>query len=1356
MKTMASLVHFAARNLLAAFLIVQASASAATWTGIQSSDWYDYRNWSPASVPGAGADVVMNGGYATVSGGNLSLNTLTVNGGVIANIATLNAQVITVAGSVSTTSITTQTLNLNGGTVGGSIQMTTGGAWNGGTLNGGPIQISAGGSVLIPSGVVRLGDSVQLTNAGTVQMTGGQIEGYQSSIIRNEGTWILNGHGSPFLNYYSSNQFNNLGVLKKTGGTNPTVLESAWTFNLNAETRCDSGELRFGTTTNLPTGATLTGAGTIRSVSTLNLTGTAVETVGNLILDGGTLVGTGSAAVTGTVEWASGGIAGNLSVPSGSSMLVTGSGLHRLADSATLHNYGTMTWQAASGIDGYQFSTIHNHAGATFNLAVDGVPFSQYYGGNTFQNDGLFRKTTGAGTAEVNVWTFHQYGTVQCDSGAIEFKGLALLHGGSTVTGSATVRLNGDTRMDGAVHETITNFRMTGGGLLCTDPCSLVGRLDWEAGTISGVLGIPVASVLEVSGPGFKRIADQARITVGGTYRWDGPTGVEGYQNSKITVLAGGLCDLTADGDPFNKYYEGNELVIEGTLKKSAGTGGATVLNDWTYRHHGILDCAVSTLEVASSFVLENSSSITGAGQVLIYGTTYHNGLVNLTAPVSWTGGTWVGDGGTMTGTLTWSGGYSAGSWTVGSGGTLKVVNGTGALKRVNDAALIVVSGAVELQSGTLNGYQNSIVRVLNGGVFRCMGEAVMDQYYGGSRIDIKAGGLLTTQAAGNARIDWAVDNAGSVTTPAGILNCNGGGTSTGLFQSTAPGALYFTAGTHSLGTGAEMRGPGEVKITGGVLTATASVPAFIHVAGGTVQGTGDFGEFQFRDGSQWTSGFVGGHSRILVGATLTVSGTDSSLRRMNDSARLDIDGRLLWQGPGSIQLYQSCQVFVNASGVLELSGDGNVFAYYYGGDTVTSVGTIRRSGSAGDAVLAIASYSSTGRIDVQSGRLLFNSNLGLGNGGLVTGAGRMVIAGGTTSLTGTTTLSSTLLELGGGTLYADPAANGTLAGSSIEWTSGYVGGLVKWTGIARTSGSGFRRINDSSELHNAGVLTLAGGGSIECYQNSILHNLQGATLQATGQVSLSRYYSGNLLLNEGTLVLGASPGRMIVDGAFTQTASGRIEVGVGGPSSVTPQFDILNVYGTATLAGTLVANVEGSYSPPIGTTFEILTGSSRIGTFASVVSPRFAVTYPVSLNDVVLTAHAFTSESYATWASNRGLSGGNAASSADPDYDGLSNWQEYAFNLNPKVGNGQPMSGGVESISGEKWLVMRYRRWSGPVDAGLIYQPEWSRDLVVWSAGGMIDEFDPQATPVSDSEPRRCRVLANEAKKFLHMNLAP
>jgi hypothetical protein len=1148
-----------------------------------SGDWGDFRNWSPQIVPPASADVVVNTGAVDAGARQLVLNSLTANG-TVTNVAQLDTPTLTVGGILVATLVNADTFNFSGGSVTGNIRIASGGTWTGGALWTGPVEIQSDAVVSLTAGSVRLGSNVILENHGTVEMTGGQLEGYEISTVRNHGTWILNGHATPFTSFYGGNEFHNMGLLHKTGGADPTSLANLWAFHLDAETRCTTGELRLAAAnTYLSTGSQLTGSGTIRSTSTLNLTGNAVETVARLMVDGGTVVCTGEASITGSCEWLAGDVQGLLKVPAGSSMIA--------------------------------------------------------------------------------------------------------------------------------------------------------------------------------SGEGFKRLVTLAEIQVAGTWRWDGPGPVQGYDRSKITILAGGLCDLTADGDVFSQFYGGNQLVIEGTLGKSAGAGGTTLLNDWTYVHRGLIECAVSAMEIGSELVLDGQSEIDGAGEVRISATTYHNGTATMNAPVSWTNGSWVGGGGVLNGLLVWSGGSTSGTWEVGASGTLRIIDGTGVLKRFNDAALLAVDGTVELLSGSINGYENATLRVLNGGVVRCAGVAVLDNFYGGNRIEILAGGLLTSQPGCDTRVDWAMDNSGTLTTPAGILKCNGGGQSHGLFHSTSSGSLRFTGGSHVLGAGAEIRGPGEVLVTWGLLDAQAPVPCFIHVNGGTVQGSGEQGEFQFRNGSQWTSGNVGGKSRVLEGALLTVSG-DTGLRRMNTDASLLIGGRLLWLGSGEINLYERCSMGILPSGILDIAGNGSVFSAFYGGHLIQNSGIIRRSVSVADALFSNAAFESDGRIEVLTGSLQVASNLGLQDGGVISGAGRLRIVGGTTSLTGTTTVANSIIELAGGTLHAETDSNGTLAGNLIEWSAGYISGDVTWSGIARTATAGFRQINGNSRLRNSGVLGLQGGGSIRMWENAILHNRQGATLHATGQVSITQFYGGNLVLNEGTMVLGASPGRMEVAPAFTQSATGRLEVGVAGPSSGNPDFDILNVSGAASLAGTLVAALENGYHPALGTEFEILKANPRVGTFDQLLASSFSVTYPttgnppVSRNNVVLVVQNPTSQDYASWAASHQLSGAEAATIADPDGDGRLNWVEYAFQTDPCSGDGDPLVMSTETMGGLPWLVVRYRRWQGPLDAGIGYLPEGSEDLATWSSVPVVDEFDPDATVIVGAEARRCRIPIQGPRQFMRLGL--
>ena len=106
------------------------------------------------------------------------------------------------------------------------------------------------------------------------------------------------------------------------------------------------------------------------------------------------------------------------------------------------------------------------------------------------------------------------------------------------------------------------------------------------------------------------------------------------------------------------------------------------------------------------------------------------------------------------------------------------------------------------------------------------------------------------------------------------------------------------------------------------------------------------------------------------------------------------------------------------------------------------------------------------------------------------------------------------------------------------------------------------------------------------------------------------------------------------------------------------------------------------------------------------------------------------TTLSYADWANAHGING--QAGSADADHDGMSNFQEYAFGLNPESGKSvNPISVPFNKATG----TFSYTR---TVNTGLTYTVWHSADLVTWTSTGatqgtaIADGGDVETVPVT------------------------
>ena len=175
-------------------------------------------------------------------------------------------------------------------------------------------------------------------------------------------------------------------------------------------------------------------------------------------------------------------------------------------------------------------------------------------------------------------------------------------------------------------------------------------------------------------------------------------------------------------------------------------------------------------------------------------------------------------------------------------------------------------------------------------------------------------------------------------------------------------------------------------------------------------------------------------------------------------------------------------------------------------------------------------------------------------------------------------------------------------------------------------------------------------------------------------------------------------------------------------------------------------------YNPAVGTTFAFLTAVSVTGTFANV-SGGFAADY--TANSATLRTVPFTGLTFDSWATAAGLSGANAAPTANPDGDLQANFDEYVFNTNPTASNPAPQNGSVVDVGGQKWLALEYRRWADREAAGVTYTPQTGDTLGAWSSAGIIEEIDPNAPVIPGSTACRCRVPLGDGKsQFLRVRV--
>jgi hypothetical protein len=409
-------------------------------------------------------------------------------------------------------------------------------------------------------------------------------------------------------------------------------------------------------------------------------------------------------------------------------------------------------------------------------------------------------------------------------------------------------------------------------------------------------------------------------------------------------------------------------------------------------------------------------------------------------------------------------------------------------------------------------------------------------------------------------------------------------------------------AGASTVGGAVALHNTGTVEVTSGTLDAQG-------------RGSNSGGTFAFANGGRFRlsgSAFdvlglttASGDGTFQVDGSVRVpSGADATFADFTDGARLLINSGSVSPEAGTTLTFN-----LTGSSKVELAG-----GYIAGAGATVNAGNFEwtaggiSTGNSGGLTNTSSTFTISG-----GGQKIVGGKTTLANAGVITHLGGATVTFGDYAGQNPSVLSN----LAGG-VY-DLQGDGGFDALTGGWYAHY--GTIINAGVFRKSaGAGASTVGGAVALHNTGTVEVIGGTLVIS-----------AGLTSTGTVNGDGTIAGPVN-NTGSVRPGLSPGRLTLDGNYSQSADGRLEIEINGATAVT-QYDRLAVNGAVSLAGSL--NVALVYAPAVDDGFLVLDndGSDPIsGTFFglpegatfAVGGRHLRISYVGGTgNDVVLTAVA-------------------------------------------------------------------------------------------------------------------------------------
>lgn len=423
-------------------------------------------------------------------------------------------------------------------------------------------------------------------------------------------------------------------------------------------------------------------------------------------------------------------------------------------------------------------------------------------------------------------------------------------------------------------------------------------------------------------------------------------------------------------------------------------------------------------------------------------------------------------------------------------------------------------------------------------------------------------------------------------------------------------GALTAEYGSRLTASIFDFQGDGSLPAAGG----GGPNPLFTLASGGTLKKTGGSGTYAFTLGvvlqvlnggtieSQagtlqlpgFASSYAGGMNfNAASGAVIDLAPAEAV-----DAGSVRITG--LFTGTnsgGTVRLKDGYLTTVPGSGGATFNFLGNTFQWQSGG----AIGS-----SAADPFINIGTMNITGTSGLNGQGFINQGTLAQsGSGALNVAYGRGLTNGASGTLDLQNDNGLTVIGGGGGNPFFDNF--GTVRKSAGTGTSIFGEGLFvtnKGTIEVLTGALQFWMFTQESGT------TSMNGGNLK-FLNDAAFN--GGSLVGNGTIT------GNVRNNGATFGPGFSPGKITINGNYTQGANGVMTLEIGGTAPGT-EYDQLRVNGTATLGGTLNVSLINGFRPAVGTIFQLIAPNAFAGSFATINTNGFTGTFNFSNNSITLT----------------------------------------------------------------------------------------------------------------------------------------